>query len=1002
MWKVRREGSPEHVETPFVLLAQGLMDGDWDPTDEVMGPGETAWVRIEEHPALAEIAEEMEPPPPPHHEDEAHLDFNALIDVCMVMLIFFILTTSVAAMQKQMEAPTLDRNKPGPKVVTKEQVEATMIHVAAKMQAGEPVVLVEGEETPIARLAAKLKGLIKAEKTTVLLEHDDQVPHDVVLQIMDKAKLARVRSVQMLVPCRSPSRRRRRPDRAYWTVGKAITGGRSMKRSLALLLLALATPLLLRGAPDKPADGAAVAGDDDLVASVKKSLESGKQWLLKAQRDNGAWEGSEGQPGGRSALALLALLNAGVPADHKAVKSGLAYLRSLEPVETYVVSLQTMVFCLVGHKDDAKRIERNIAWLESALLENGWGYRKGDGMQDGSNSQYALLALHEAILAGHKVDQKTLAKVQAIFKRIQAKDGRWNYQAKANDKLITMTTAGLCNLLIAGMDLARGKGKLDKDGIDSECGKYDDETAVARGLAWLGDHFPAEIGPGSMHLMRNAPYYALYGIERAGRISGQRFFGGHDWYEVGCRWLVAQQKADGQWQGGGHFENSPGIATSFALLFLSKGRTPVLVSKLAYNAPDGMDWNNKRSDVKHLAEFCSRALFKNQPLAWQAFDVRAFDAGTDDSHRKLAAQLLQSPVVYFNGHSMAPRGKEAGVLKHYLENGGFLLAENCCGAKKHPKFDADFRRLMRDLFPDAKLEPLEAEHPIWLASGKYASSPKEFPLEGIKKGCKTVVVYSPVPLAGWWEANRHDDKGTGQKAFELGANIIAYATGLEAPRPRMSRVEVASDKKEPVRRGFLQVGQLKHGGDWQPAPKAMRNLMAEARKTGLDVVLTPVPLFTSDEGVVDHRFLYMHGRKKFEAKREDLKHLRFALRSGSMLLADACCGAKDFDASFRDFVEELFGDDKLKLEPVPVDDRLYSEALNGEEIKAVKRREGKELKTAPPALEGVRWKGRWVILYSKWDIGCALEKHASPECQGHDYDSAARLGKAAVLYSLTR
>ena len=43
-------------------------------------------------------------------------------------------------------------------------------------------------------------------------------------------------------------------------------------------------------------------------------------------------------------------------------------------------------------------------------------------------------------------------------------------------------------------------------------------------------------------------------------------------------------------------------------------------------------------------------------------------------------------------------------------------------------------------------------------------------------------------------------------------------------------------------------------------------------------------MFPSDAGVLDHRFLYMHGRGSFTAKREDLKHLRFCLRSGGMLL----------------------------------------------------------------------------------------------------------------------
>ena len=53
-----------------------------------------------------------------------------------------------------------------------------------------------------------------------------------------------------------------------------------------------------------------------------------------------------------------------------------------------------------------------------------------------------------------------------------------------------------------------------------------------------------------------------------------------------------------------------------------------------------------------------------------------------------------------------------------------------------------------------------------------------------------------------------------------------------------------------------------------------------------------------------------------------------------------------------------------------------------------------------PALEGVKIKGRWAVIYSRWDIGCALEKHKSPDCMGHDFDSAVRLGRAVVLYHL--
>jgi hypothetical protein len=40
--------------------------------------------------------------------------------------------------------------------------------------------------------------------------------------------------------------------------------------------------------------------------------------------------------------------------------------------------------------------------------------------------------------------------------------------------------------------------------------------------------------------------------------------------------------------------------------------------------------------------------------------------------------------------------------------------------------------------------------------------------------------------------------------------------------------------------------------------------------------------------------------------------------------------------------------------------------------------------------------------FSKYDIGCALEKHQSPDCLGHDHGSALKLGSAVVLYALKR
>ena len=773
--------------------------------------------------------------------------------------------------------------------------------------------------------------------------------------------------------------------------------------------LALVTPPARSYPVMHQAEEKVTAGDDALVGKVRKAIDEGVSFLRARQRkDNGSWEVANipSQEGGQTALVMLALINSGVKPNDPAIERGMAYLRGIKPSRNYVVSLQTMVFCLVRDPQDRKSIQDNVKWLLDKRLADGWDY-PNSGKADSSNTQYSLLALHEAIQAGYAVDPKALEAVQKYFIKTQI-NGGWSYSRTEKNATLTMTTAGLCNLLITGMDLARGEAKLQKDGSADKCGEYTDTPSVKKALDWIGDGFPASITKANAIERLGHPFYCLYGIERAGRISGQRYFGGHDWYEVGCRYLVDVQQGDGSWTADGGLDRWHVVATSFSLLFLSRGRTPVLISKLAYGAKDSSGWNNKRSDMKHLVEFASKELFKGEPLAWQAFDVRNVAADNEASRQQLAAQLLQSPIVFFNGHHTAPRNKEAEILREYVANGGFILAEACCGRKD---FDTDFRKLMLDLFPDSKLEPLDKDHPVWLASGKFGLTPRDFPLEGIKMGCKTVVIYSPKPISGYWEADLKADKDRGQKAFEMGANIIAYATGLEAPRARGRAVEINRDgPKESPKRGYLTVGQLKYEGDWQPAPKAMRNLMIEARKAGLDVVYKTKPVGMFGEDVIDYRFLYMHGRTKFEAKKEDLKSLHFCLTSGGALFADACCGSKVFDESFRAFMVELFGDDKLKLEKIPLDDPLYAADLNGTAIRQVRRRDygadGKRVepqpKSAPPDLEGIKFDGRWVVIYSKYDIGCALEKHSSPECRGHDPASALRLARAALLYSLRR
>ncbi|HEY7158525.1 MAG TPA: biopolymer transporter ExbD [Gemmataceae bacterium] len=204
MWRVRHQGSPSALgDLTLAQVADGLADGRWEPTDEVMGPNDSTWVPIENHPQLADIAAELEPPPPRVYDDETRLDMNALIDVCLVLLIFFILTTSYAVLQKRLEAPGVTANKKdlGPAIITKEKVEQQMIVVKVTMENGQPVTRVEDRVVDPSRLESELRSYGQAvKKTQVLLQHDDDVPQRAVVAVFDAAKGAGMEKVSQVLP----------------------------------------------------------------------------------------------------------------------------------------------------------------------------------------------------------------------------------------------------------------------------------------------------------------------------------------------------------------------------------------------------------------------------------------------------------------------------------------------------------------------------------------------------------------------------------------------------------------------------------------------------------------------------------------------------------------------------------------------------------------------------------------------------------------------------------
>jgi hypothetical protein len=359
--------------------------------------------------------------------------------------------------------------------------------------------------------------------------------------------------------------------------------------------------------------------------------------------------------------------------------------------------------------------------------------------------------------------------------------------------------------------------------------------------------------------------------------------------------------------------------------------------------------------------------------------------------------LLQAPILFFNGHE-APDFTAEGKknLRDYVEQGGFIFAEACCG---RTEFDKGFNALMKEVFPEPEyqLHPLAEDHAVWRSRHKLTSD--IHPLWGIEHGCRTVVIYSPEDLSCYWNQSESNPANPAViKAQRVGQNVVDYATGREIPADKLVVREVRDFKPEAAKRGALQIAKLRHAGDWNVAPLAVPNLMGALRdKLGFDVVLTHKELFPRDPNLVNYPLVYIHGRASLSFGKEDIEALKKHLEpGGGTLFADAACGSTAFDAAFRRFIAEMLPDNQLV--PIPRDDDIYTRKV-GYDLSDVQYSKaaggGKDL----PQLEGVKLNGHWAVIYSKYDIGCALERHQGLDCKGYAPESALRIATNIVIYS---
>ena len=197
-WQVRHLGMPEgqSLENAERVL-EGLRDGDWDPSDDVRGPGEIDWRQIEDHPHFADAVSEMGPPPP-EPVDDSRLDMNPMIDVALVLLIFFILTATYTSLRRTIDLPPAPTEDGAAKqVLKKEDIQDRVFRVKVNLDTnGTAIIKIDDRVVNIADIDRELEDHVRnTGRKEMHLTVAGDVPWGTEAKIYDAARGAEIHQI---------------------------------------------------------------------------------------------------------------------------------------------------------------------------------------------------------------------------------------------------------------------------------------------------------------------------------------------------------------------------------------------------------------------------------------------------------------------------------------------------------------------------------------------------------------------------------------------------------------------------------------------------------------------------------------------------------------------------------------------------------------------------------------------------------------------------------------
>jgi biopolymer transport protein ExbD len=114
---------------------------------------------------------------------------NALIDVCLVLLVFFILLTSYAKLVQHLEAAKTNPDSKIPSISTSQADQKTKVVI--KKEGEKAIFYINEQPVENENLTSALKASArKLRSKDLILYYSDDVPYQAVISIQDAARAA--------------------------------------------------------------------------------------------------------------------------------------------------------------------------------------------------------------------------------------------------------------------------------------------------------------------------------------------------------------------------------------------------------------------------------------------------------------------------------------------------------------------------------------------------------------------------------------------------------------------------------------------------------------------------------------------------------------------------------------------------------------------------------------------------------------------------------------------